>query len=99
MDKEKYLQEKSKLMSALAELTKEYVKSNSLIPNGTKVKITQMCSNAPDKVYAIYYGFLVGYHCEYDEVRPIIKKLKKDGTPSSVNLWFSGMYKSKIEIL
>jgi len=100
MDKEEYIQKKNSLMSAINELTEEYVKSNSRIPNGTKVKITQMCSNVvPEKVYAVHYGYLVGYHCEFDEVRPIIKKLKKDGTPSMVNLWFSGINNSKIEVL
>ena len=86
-------------MSAINKLTEEYVKSNSRIPNGTKVKITQMCSNVPEKVLAVHYGYLVGYHCEYNEVTPIIKKLKKDGTPSMVNLWFSGINNSKIEAI
>lgn len=47
----------------------EYVHSNSPIPVGTKVKVNKSI------------GILIGYEFKYGEVKPVIAKIKKDGTP------------------
>ena len=97
MNKEEYIKKKGILTKQLYDLKNEYVKSNSVIPNNTKVKITRV--DYDGKELGIDYGFLVGYTCEYDTVRPIIKKLKKDGTPSLVNYWCANMDNAKIEAI
>ena len=62
------------LKGDLHALRKAYVESNSTIPAGTKV---QIYSNVGFKKE---FGILLGYEFMYDDIRPIVAKMKKDGT-------------------
>ena len=62
------------LKGDLRALRKSYVESNSTIPAGTKVKV---CSDAGKEKEV---GILLGYEFRYDDIRPIVAKMKKDGT-------------------
>lgn len=62
------------LKGDLHALRKAYVESNSTIPVGTKVEV---CSNVGKEKEV---GILLGYEFRYDNVRPIVAKMKKDGT-------------------
>ena len=95
MTKEEYLSKKEKLKEEICNLTAEYVKSNSPIPNNTKVKITRV--DFKGNKIGVDYGFLVGYHCSFGNVEPIIKKLKKDGSVSVLNYWCTNMDNAIIE--
>ena len=97
MNKEEYKKKKDALTKQLNDLREEYVKSNSAIPNNTKVKITRV--NYEGEKMGVDYGFLVGYTCHYDDIIPIIKKFKKDGTPSMVNYWCPNMGMAIIEAI
>ena len=94
MNKEEYLKKRDALRKQLEELKAEYIKTNSPIKNGTKVKISG--KHWGDTMHDDY-AYLVGYTCEYDNVVPILKKIKKDGTPSMVNYWRPNLLTAKIE--
>lgn len=90
MDKSEYITKREELYKQLIDLKQEYIKTNSPIPSGTKVKITNGCNE-------VRYGFLVGYTCNYDDVEPIVRKMNKDGKPhATINLYVSKY--SKVEI-
>ena len=92
MTKEEYKKEASvinkqilELKGILHALRKAYVESNSTIPAGTKVKVY---SNV-GKERAV--GILLGYEFMYDNIRPIIAKIKKDGTAhksARIYVWY-----------
>lgn len=81
MTKEEYQKRESELLEqeralkrALSDLRKEYVATNSPIPEGTKVQVFNQFSK-PKEV-----GIVIGYEFKYGDVRPIVAKMKKDGT-------------------
>lgn len=81
MTKEEYQKNESDLLEqkwvlerALSDLRKEYVATNSPIPEGTKVQVFNQFGK-PKEV-----GILLGYEFMYDDIRPIVAKMKKDGT-------------------
>lgn len=88
MSREEYIKKEEELHKKLIDLRIEYVKSNSPIPVGSKVKVTG--------VNTTQYGFLVGYYEQCYEVLPHIKKMKKDGTQSLVDMYVH--YGSTVEI-
>ena len=81
MTKEEFIKQKVKLEDALEELKKEYLESNSVLSNGTKVVVHHR--HYGGEIISGYdeYGIVVGYELSVlDEVKPIIAKMKKDGT-------------------
>lgn len=76
-----------KQMAALREkritLRKEYIESNKPYPIGTKVRVLDKSNNS------VQYGFVVGYELSYcgAKICPKVKKMKKDGTMSQVNMY------------
>ena len=62
------------LKGDLHALREAYVESNSTIPAGTKVKVYSNIGKYKD------VGILLGYEFRYDDIRPIVAKIKKDGT-------------------
>ena len=88
MDREEFLKKKTELVDKINELEKEYIKANSPIPQGTKVKVI-----TDDNVQ---YGFIESYYLFFDRVLPTIFKMKKDGTQSKKHMYFK--YNSKIEV-
>ena len=73
MNRTEYITKREELQRQLADLRDEYVRTNSPLAKGTKVKVT-------DSFGGVSYGILEGYQCEWDDVLPIVAKLKKDGT-------------------
>ena len=63
-----------KLKGDLYALRKAYVESNSTIPAGTKVKVYSNVGKERG------VGILLGYKFMYDDILPIVAKMKKDGT-------------------
>lgn len=63
-----------KLKGDLYALRNAYVESNSTIPAGTKVKVYSKEGRERE------VGILLGYEFRYDDIRPIVDKMKKDGT-------------------
>ena len=63
-----------KLKGDLHAIRKAYVESNSTIPAGTKVKVY----SKEGKERAV--GILLGYEFMHGDIRPIVAKMKKDGT-------------------
>lgn len=84
MTKEEYLQKHNALKEQLYQLDMDYIKSNSPIPNGTKVKITSVDYDGNTKVS---YGFIESYFISFDDVIPSVLAMKVDGTPSSRHLY------------
>ena len=84
MTKEEYLKKHTALKEQLYQLDIDYIKSNSPIPNGTKVKITSVDYNGNTKVS---YGFIESYFLCCNEVIPFVLAMTKDGTPSSRHLY------------
>lgn len=81
MTKEEYRKAASVINKQILELNGDlhalrnaYVESSSTIPAGTKVKVY---SNAGRERGV---GILLRYEFMYDDIRPIIAKIKKDGT-------------------
>ena len=89
MDKNEYVTKRDELQTQLAFLKDEYIKTNSPFPIGTKVKITHGNGD-------VEYGFIERYECHWDDVQPIVKKIKKDGTPHATAHIYIG-WRSKIE--
>lgn len=75
-----------KQMAALREkriaLRKEYIESNKPYPIGSKVRVLDKSNGS------VQYGFVVGYELSYYDAKilPKVRKMKKDGTMSKVNL-------------
>ena len=93
MTKEEYLKKHTALKEKLYQLDIDYIKSNSPIPKGTKVKITSVNYDGDTKVS---YGFIESYFIGFDDVIPSVLAMKVDGTPSSRHLYVPR--KSTIEV-
>lgn len=80
MDKKEYVAKLDALKKEMADLKFEYIKSNSKFPNGTKVKIHYKHYGANYTTGYDEYGIVIGYDISFDEVIPIVARVKKDGT-------------------
>lgn len=80
MSREEYVAKLNALKNEMADLKFEYIKSNSKFPNGTKVKIHYKHYGANCPTGYDEYGIVLGYDISFDEVIPIVAKMKKDGT-------------------
>jgi hypothetical protein len=79
------------LKNSLRTLEGRYIESCREFKNGDMVLIIN--SNGGSRE-----GVVVGYEVNYlDELKPIIKKIKKDGTPSNVriHIWFNEKIEKK----
>lgn len=90
MSKEEYVAKLDALKKEMADLKFEYIKSNSKIPNGTKVKIHYKHYGANCPTGYDEYGIVIGYDICFDDVRPIVAKMKKDGTAHSTARLYVG---------
>ena len=85
MKKEEYIKKYDELTKKmeevrkeLLEVKKEYIASNTTYPIGTKLKLT--FPKRPDSK-KVEYGIVRGYEISVNnEVRPVLAKMKKDGT-------------------
>ena len=91
MNRTEYITKREALQKQLADLKDEYVRTNSTLPNGTKVKVTNSLGE-------VSYGMVLGYKFEWDEVHPIVAKLKKDGTPHAIARIYVGT-RTKVEVV
>ena len=82
MEQKEYIEKYMALEQQMADLRKSYVESNSPWPVGTKVVVhhSHYGGNFPTEYDE--YGIIKGYEINNatDEVRPILAKIKKDGT-------------------
>lgn len=75
-----------KQMAALREkriaIRKQYIEDNKPFPIGSKVRVFDKSNSS------VQYGFVVGYELSYygNKILPKVKKMKKDGTMSQVNM-------------
>lgn len=78
MNKKEY---QEKMRSQIAELNKEYIESNRVYSDGTKVKVT-------NKVGKVRIGVVRGYIISIfnDDVVPYLKLVTADGKESSRNI-------------
>ena len=90
MTKNEYVSKREELNKQLAALKEEYIRTNSPIPSGTKVKVI-------DGDGDIRYGILLGYACPWDNVEPRVAKINKDGTPHTTARLYVSPF-SKIEV-
>ena len=90
MDKKEYLEKSEALYQQIEDLNQEYIKSNSKLPNGTKVKVHHKYYGANCPTGYDEYGIVLGYKISFDEVIPIVAKMKKDGTPHSTARLYVG---------
>jgi hypothetical protein len=97
MSKEEYVAKLDALQKEMADLKFEYIKSNSKIPNGTKVKVHYKHYGANYPTGYDEYGIVLGYDICFDDVRPIVAKMKKDGTPHATARLYVGSA-SNVEI-
>jgi hypothetical protein len=80
MEQKEYIEKYMALEQQMADLKKSYIESNSPWPVGTKVVVHhRQYGNFPagDDEYGIVKGYEIAVT---DEVRPILAKIKKDGT-------------------
>lgn len=103
MNKEEFQTKKNDINSKIRELKsqkiklkKEYIESNAKYPIGSKV-----CITTPTSVYTSLhdltgvtvpetkqYAYIVGYDISYlCDIKPLFKKINKDGSVSKVNLY------------
>lgn len=90
MDKKGYIEKIKKIDNALAilqskknNLISEYIKSNTVFPNGTKVKVIDTITGKFE------YGFVAGYGMRGNfDVAPVILKAGKNGNCLKTRLWF-----------
>lgn len=80
MEKCNFLSLKAELKERLKQLEEEYIRTNSPLEVGTKVKVVTPIPHTTKQLEE--YGIILGYKCEYDNVVPVVAKMKKDGTPS-----------------
>jgi hypothetical protein len=93
MTQKEYIKKVSEIdeqMSALRKkriaIRKQYIEDNKPYPIGTKVRVFDKSNGS------VQYGFVVGYDlsfygAKYDaKIYPKVKKMKKDGTMSQVNM-------------
>ena len=91
MDRGEYLRKREALYQQITDLQNEYVRSNSPLANGTKVKVTNSRGQ-------VSYGVVLGYKFEWDEVHPIVAKVKKDGTAHATARIYVGT-RTKVEVV
>ena len=78
-------EEISKLEQERKEMDNAYIQEHTPFMVGDKVQVTARWSEKP------ILGYVVGFRLSYDlEVEPVLKKVKKDGTISTVNLHLYG---------
>ena len=89
MTQEEYTKKDSEIdeqMSALRKkriaIRKQYIEENMPFPIGSKVRVFDKSNGS------VQYGFVVGYELSYydNKILPKVKKMKKDGTMSQVNM-------------
>lgn len=90
MNKNEYVSKREELYRQLNALKEEYIKTNSPIPNGSKVKL--VCADGD-----IEYGILLGYSCRFDDVEPIVAKMCKDGSAHATARLYVGKF-TKMEV-
>ena len=90
MDRKEYLEKSEALYQQIEDLNQEYIKSNSKLPNGTKVKVHYKHYGANYPTGYDEYGIVLGYDICFDDVRPIVAKMKKDGTPHATARLYVG---------
>lgn len=83
MEYSTYLKRRIALEDKIKKLEESYIKSNMKFKVGTKVRVIHRDGT-------VEYGFIKGYNMVSDTfVKPIIAKMKKDGTPSKVGrVWY-----------
>ena len=97
MSREEYVAKLNALRKQLRDLEAEYIRSNSTIPVGTKVKIHYKHYGANCPTGYDECGIVIGYEIYLDEVRPIVAKMKKDGTAhATAKLYVS--YTANVEV-
>lgn len=78
----------SKISALKTNLKIEYINANKPFDIGQKVKVIKNTQNQ--------FGFIRGYEVDYNyEIKPVIYKMKKDGTESQIRLYV--WYDDKIE--
>ncbi len=90
MDKKEFTEKVNKINNALNilqskknNLISEYIKSNNVFPNGTKVKVIDTITGK------VEYGFVAGYGMRGNfDVAPVILKAGKNGNCLKTRLWF-----------
>ena len=87
MTREEFLRKDEELIKKREALKAEFVRTNSPLKPGTKVKV--IYNNA------VEYGFLEKYIFEYNNIVPVIVKIKKNGTPSKHRIFVR--WNSKVE--
>jgi hypothetical protein len=89
MTEKEYIKKSSEIdeqMTALRKkriaLREKYIEDNKPFPIGTKVRVFDKSNGS------VQYGFVVGYELSYigSKICPKVKKMKKDGTMSQVNM-------------
>jgi hypothetical protein len=100
MTKEDFIIEKNSILfqidelkTKMKELESQYIEKNREFKDGDVVLVTI----GPGRTET---GIVDGYEKTYfDDIKPIIKKIKKDGSPSQhrVHLYFNGITITKIE--
>jgi len=89
MTQEEYTKKDSEIDEQMAALRKKrialrekYIEDNKPYPIGSKVRVFDNSNNS------VQYGFVVGYELSYydNKILPKVKKMKKDGTMSQVNM-------------
>ena len=90
MTEKEYIKKDSEIDEQMAALRKKrialrekYIEDNKPFPIGSKVRVFDKSNNS------VQYGFVVGYELSYvdSKICPKVRKMKKDGTMSKVNLW------------
>lgn len=77
MDRKEHLEKREELDRKLSNLLLMYISKNSPLPIGTKVKVNYDSQPKPS------YGFVIGYDTFYDEITPIVAKIRKNGEPDA----------------
>ena len=89
MTEKEYIKKDSEIDEQMAALRKKrialrekYIEDNKPFPIGSKVRVFDKSNNS------VQYGFVVGYELSYydNKILPKVKKMKKDGTMSQVNM-------------
>ena len=89
MTKEEFIKKNLEITEALIslrekeqEIQKEYINSNKIFNIGDKISTT-------NKRGDVEYGFVRSIHIGYNkDIEYKYVKMKKDGTPSQIQLWF-----------
>lgn len=86
----------NELNNEMIKLKKEYIKSNVKYPIGSKVCITTPTYTRLDNLESAtvpeikQYAYVKDYRIDFfDNIKPLFRRVKKDGTMSEVNLFVS----------